>query len=97
MLVQVVYLQVQPALLDAFILEAAGNCAASAQEPGVLQFDLLQQTDDPLKFILYEVYDSTQALENHRLTAHYKRWAEVGVPMLSAERVRVLYNKVPVP
>jgi quinol monooxygenase YgiN len=94
MIAQVVYLEVQPELLAPLLLEAAANAQASLQEPGVVQFDVLQQVDDPLKFMLYEVYRCAEDLEAHRNTPHFKRWSEVGVPMLNGERTRVLYQTV---
>jgi (4S)-4-hydroxy-5-phosphonooxypentane-2,3-dione isomerase len=94
MIVQVVYLEVQPDKLTAFLEEATYNARESLRERGVTQFDLLQQYNTPMKFVLYEVFRNNEALEAHRLTPHYKRWVEVGVPMLIGERVRVLYKKV---
>ena len=94
MIVQIVYLEVQPDLLAPFLLEAAANAQASRQEPGVVQFDVLQQVDSPLKFMLYEVYRCDEDIKAHRLTPHYKRWSETGVPMLKGERTRVMYQTV---
>ncbi len=94
MLIQVVYLEVQPEKLDTFLAEAAANARASLSEPGVARFDLLQQTDAPAKFMLYEVYRSAEALEAHRHTEHFKRWVEKGVPTLVGDRVRVIYRNI---
>lgn len=94
MRVQVVQLEVRPELLEAFLVEAKANVQASLQEPGVVQFDLLQDSQNPLRLVLYEVYYHDAALEAHRLTPHYKRWSEIAVPMLAGERVRVLYEKI---
>ena len=92
MLVQVVYLEVKPDQLAPFQLEVFANAQASRLESGVAQFDVLQQDGEPLKFMLFEVYYSADALEAHRLTPHFKRWAEKGVPLLSKDRVRVMYQ-----
>ncbi|MFZ5856594.1 MAG: putative quinol monooxygenase [Chloroflexota bacterium] len=94
MLIQVVYLEVQPEKREAFLAEARANVQASRAETGVMQFDLLQQNDDPTRFMLYEVYRDEAALEAHRHTPHFQRWAEQGVPLLTGERVRVLYREV---
>jgi (4S)-4-hydroxy-5-phosphonooxypentane-2,3-dione isomerase len=94
MIAQIVYLEVQPQLLEPFILEVKANVLASRQEWGVAQFELLQQLDNPLKFMLYEVYNSAEDIESHRQTSHFKRWLEVGVPMLTGERVRIMYEKL---
>jgi autoinducer 2-degrading protein len=94
MLIQVVYLEVQPEKLEAFLAEARANVQASRAEAGVIQFDLLQQNDAPTRFMLYEVYRDEAALETHRHTPHFQRWVERGVPLLTGERVRVLYREV---
>lgn len=93
MLVQVVYLEVQSEKLEAFLAEARANVQASRAEAGVIQFDLLQQIDSPLRFMLYEVYRDEAALEAHRHTPHFQRWVEKGVPLLTGERVRVMYRQ----
>ncbi len=93
-LVQIVHLQVRPDALDAFLSEAAANVRASRQEPGVLQFDLLQKQDDPHAFMLIEIYTDIAALEAHRQTPHFARWLEKGLPTLHGDRLRVLYNTV---
>jgi len=94
MFVQVVYLEVQPELLDTFLAEATANAVESRKEPGVDRFDLLQQADNPQRFMLYEVYHAESDLEAHRQTPHFQRWREKGAPTLRGERVRVIYNTV---
>lgn len=94
MLIQVVYLEVQTDKLEAFLAEARANVQASRAEAGVTQFDLLQQSDSPHRFMLYEVYRDEAALEAHRQTPHFQRWVERGLPLLTGERVRVLYHQV---
>ncbi len=94
MYVQIVYLEAQPHLLDTFLAEATANATESRKEPGVERFDLLQQADNPYRFMLYEVYHAESDLEAHRQTPHFKRWVEKGTPTLTGERVRVLYKMV---
>jgi autoinducer 2-degrading protein len=94
MIVQVVYLEVKPEALNEFIGEASANAEESRKEAGVIQFDLLQQQDSPTRFMLYEVYRDEAALEAHRHTAHFKRWTEVGVPLLAKPRERMLYRLI---
>ncbi len=94
MIVQVVTLEVQPDRLNEFLTEARLNVAESKKETGVVQFDLLQLENEPLKFMLYEVYKSKQALEAHRLSGHFMRWIEKGVPTLTGDRQRFIYQIV---
>jgi len=94
MIVQVVYLEVQTDKMESFLAEVLTNAQASRGEAGVIQFDVIQQIDDPSRFMLYEVYQDEAALEAHRHTPHFKRWVERGVPLLRGERVRVMYRAV---
>ena len=94
MLTQLVYLKVNPKELEKFLTEVQAISRESKKEPGVRQFDILQEVDAPEHFILYEVYENPEALESHRLSAHFKRWQEVGVPLLSEPRKRVLYKTI---
>ena len=75
-------------LFHAYVTVAAGseaefaeacrvNSLASLQEPGCLRFDVLQQADDPTRFVLVEAYDTEDDLASHKTTDHYKAWAEV--------------------
>ncbi|GAB4399531.1 MAG: hypothetical protein OHK0031_18740 [Anaerolineales bacterium] len=94
MLIQVVSLQVSPENRARFLQIALENVSASRAEPGVLQFDLLEQEDAPNHFLLYEVYRSQADLEAHRLTPHFELWAKDGVPLLIGGRVRTIYHPV---
>jgi (4S)-4-hydroxy-5-phosphonooxypentane-2,3-dione isomerase len=94
MLTQIVYLTVNKNKLEQFLIEVQANAQESVKEPGVRQFDVLQEVDAPEHFVLYEVYQNSEALEAHRRTDHFKQWQEVGVPLLSEPRKRVLYRPV---
>lgn len=93
-LVQIVHLEVRSDRLEEFLAEVRLNVQASRAEPGVEQFDLLQQTESPQRFLLYEAYRDMPALEAHRGAPHFQRWVEKGVPLLVGNRVRVLYSRV---
>jgi autoinducer 2-degrading protein len=80
--------------MELFLAEVLANARESLKEPGVLRFDVLQQPDSPENFILYEMYDSPDSLEAHRKTTHFKRWQDVGVPLLAGPRERILYNPI---
>jgi autoinducer 2-degrading protein len=68
-------LQVTPESLEKFVPLILANAQASvAKEPGCLQFDVTQQTDDPTKFALYEVYVDAAAFEVHGKTAHVREF-----------------------
>jgi len=80
--------------VDAFREATILNARNSVQEPGVAQFDVLQQADDPTRFLLYEVYRDANAPAKHRETAHYNAWAAKVKDMLAGERTRVIYSNV---
>lgn len=48
------------------------NASASMQEPGCRQFDVLHEADNPYKVVLYEIYDSPEALKAHIAAEHTK-------------------------
>ena len=60
--------------IEAFKAASLANAEASRQEPGITRFDLLQQVDDPTRFILYEQYVDEAATQAHKQTAHYLSW-----------------------
>ena len=43
-------------------------------ESGCYRFDILQNSDDPNLFHLYEVYENEEAFANHREAPHFKKW-----------------------
>jgi autoinducer 2-degrading protein len=45
-------------------------------EPGCLRFDVFQDSDDGDRFVLYEVYTSEEAFQEHLATPHAKRAME---------------------
>jgi quinol monooxygenase YgiN len=55
---------------------------------------LLQQQDDPARFLLIEVYRTAQAPAQHRETAHYLTWRDTVADMMAEPRIRVEYVDV---
>jgi len=54
MLVVLVYVYVKPGSVEAFKEATLENARSSAQEPGIARFDVIQQRDDPERFVLVE-------------------------------------------
>lgn len=71
-----VQIQVKPdaASLETFRKATLANASASVTEPGILRFDVFQDSDDPARFVLVEIYRSPDAQAAHRATAHYQTW-----------------------
>ena len=56
MLVVHVHVHVKPESVEAFKAATLENARNSVQEPGIARFDVIQQADDPTRFVLVEVY-----------------------------------------
>jgi (4S)-4-hydroxy-5-phosphonooxypentane-2,3-dione isomerase len=76
MIATTVMVHVKPEFISRFIQASIKNHEASVKEPGNVRFDVLQSSDDPSTFLLYEAYDSEEAKEAHKTTAHYRQWKE---------------------
>jgi autoinducer 2-degrading protein len=74
-----------------FAEACAVNSQASLQEPGCLRFEVLQEADDPTRFVLVEAYDSEDDLSSHKTTDHYKAWAEVTNRVQAEPRSKTVY------
>jgi quinol monooxygenase YgiN len=94
MLIVHVHVQVKPDQVQAFKTASVENSRQSLTEPGIAQFDILQQQDDPTKFLLVEVYRTPEAPAAHKQTAHYQTWAETVESMLATPRFSVKFDKV---
>ncbi|OGO11408.1 MAG: antibiotic biosynthesis monooxygenase [Chloroflexi bacterium RBG_16_47_49] len=92
MFVVIVQANVKPESIQAFIIATLDNASNSVQEPGVARFDFYQQSDDPTRFTLIEIYRSDDAPNKHRNTAHYARWRDAVVDMLAEPRTKVTYD-----
>jgi (4S)-4-hydroxy-5-phosphonooxypentane-2,3-dione isomerase len=92
MIVTCIYIQVKPESVKRFIEVTSENHSESVKESGNLRFDLIQQADDPCKFMLYEAYESEAAALNHKSTKHYFKWRELAEDMMAEPRNGVRYN-----
>jgi len=87
-----VYVHVIADAVDAFIASTLENARHSVAEPGVVRFDLLQQEDDPTRFVLIEIYRTTDDPAKHKGTAHYGTWRDAVAPMMAEPRRGVKYH-----
>ena len=92
MLIVHVAVHVKPDAVDAFIAASRENARHSALEGGVVRFDLVQQQDDPTRFLLVEIYRDAEAPARHKETAHYAAWREAVEPMMAEPRTSVKYH-----
>lgn len=89
-----VHVRVLPDCVEAFRSASVENANASVQEPGIARFDVIQQEEDPTRFVLVEVYRSAEAPGQHKATAHYAKWRETVEPMMAEPRRSVRYTNV---
>lgn len=89
-----VYVRVKPEYVDAFIEATLKNASSSVQEPGISRFDVIQQQDDPTRFVLVEVYKTNDAPGRHKETAHYQTWRDTVTEMMADPRAGVKYNVI---
>ncbi|HXF64113.1 MAG TPA: antibiotic biosynthesis monooxygenase [Caldilineaceae bacterium] len=89
-----VFVQVTPDAVEAFRAATLENARNSVQEPGIARFDVLQQEDDPTRFVLVEVYRTPEAPAQHKETAHYRRWRDTVAPMMATPRQSIRYTNV---
>src|SRR5262252_7661790 len=94
MLIVHVHIQVKPDQVDAFKAACIENSRNSVQEPGIARFDVLQQGDDPTRFVLVEVYRTVDAPGAHKATAHYAAWRNAVAPMMAEPRTSVKFANV---
>jgi autoinducer 2-degrading protein len=94
MLVVHVHVQVRSGQVDAFKAATLANARASLREPGLARFDVVQQSDDPTRFVLVEVYRTPDAPAAHKETPHYAVWRDTVSPMMAGPRTSVKFTNV---
>ena len=96
MLIVHVHVHVKPDAVPAFLEATRANARQSIQEPGVARLDVMQQADDPTRFVLLEVYRTPDAPAAHKETAHYRAWRDAVEPLMAEPRRSVKYlNQFP--
>jgi autoinducer 2-degrading protein len=81
-----VLVHVTPGSQQAFLTATLANAEASRREPGILRFDVLQERDDPLRFVLVEIYRDEAAALAHKQTEHYARWRDAVAGLMAEPR-----------
>ncbi len=94
MLVVHVHVHVKPESLAAFIAATRENARQSLREPGIARFDVVQQQDDPTRFVLVEAYRTPEDPARHKETRHYLAWRAAVEPLLAEPRTGVRYSSV---
>lgn len=92
MIVTCVHVHVKPEAIDRFIEATTANHKDAVNEPGNLRFDLVRETENPNRFMLYEAYESEEAAANHKKTPHYLKWKEEVANFMAEPRKGVRYD-----
>ena len=89
-----VHVHVKPGCVDDFIAATIENASNSLQEYGIARFDVVQQQDDPSRFVLIEVYRTADDPARHKETAHYKTWRDTVADMMAEPRSATKYDNI---
>lgn len=89
-----VFVRLKPGTEDAFKSATVENARNSVTEPGIARFDVMQQQDDPTRFVLVEVYRTEADAGRHKETDHYRKWRDGVADMMAEPRSSVKYDSV---
>ena len=89
-----VHVHVKDDMIEAFKRATVENAQNSVQEPGIARFDVVQQVDDPARFVLVEVYRTPQDPAKHKETAHYLQWRDTVADMMAEPRQGIKFNNI---
>jgi quinol monooxygenase YgiN len=85
---------VKPEFVEPFKKASIENARESLKEPGVARFDVMQQQDDPTRFVLVEAYRTPEASGAHKETRHYQTWRDAVAPMMAQPRASVKFTNL---
>ncbi|MBN2104761.1 antibiotic biosynthesis monooxygenase [bacterium] len=94
MFIVLVHVHVKPGCIEDFIQISIENAKNSILEAGVARFDVIQQQDDPNRFVLVEVYRTPEDPARHKETAHYQKWRDAVAEMMAEPRYSVKFDNL---
>ena len=94
LIVVFVNVHVHPHHVEAFRAATLANAKESVKEPGVARFDVVQESEDPTRFVLIEAYRGQAGAVAHKETAHYKQWRDTVADMMAEPRSSKKYVNV---
>ena len=89
-----VFVHVKSEKVEAFQAATLENARSSVREPGIARFDVIQQQDDPARFLLIEVYRTGDDPAKHKETAHYQKWRDTVADMMAEPRTSIKYTNI---
>lgn len=94
MLIVHVHVHVLPEYIEEFREATVENARSSVKEAGIARFDVIQDSADPARFVLVEVYRNPEAPAKHKETAHYHAWRDRVAGMMAEPRTSVKYSNL---
>lgn len=92
MLIVHVHVHVKPESVESFRAATLENARNSVREAGVVRFDVVQQEDDPTRFVLVEIYRTADDPARHKATAHYAAWRDAVESLMAEPRRSVKFH-----
>jgi (4S)-4-hydroxy-5-phosphonooxypentane-2,3-dione isomerase len=94
MLIVHVHVHVKAGCVETFKAASIENARNSVREPGITRFEVIQQADDPTRFVLLETYRDAAASAAHKETSHYQIWRDTVAGMMAEPRTAIKFNAV---
>jgi quinol monooxygenase YgiN len=94
MLIVHVFIQVKQDMIEHFKKATIENAKNSIKEPGIARFDFIQQSDDPTKFVLIEIYGTPEDSAEHKETPHYIKWRDSVSDLMVVPRSSIKYTNI---
>ena len=89
-----VFVHVKSDKVEEFKSASMENASNSVKEPGIARFDVIQQQDDPSRFVLLEVYRTQNDPARHKETQHYQKWRDTVEDMMAEPRQAIKYHNI---
>jgi quinol monooxygenase YgiN len=89
-----VFVHVKEDRIEDFKRATMENARNSVNEPGIARFDVIQQQDNPGRFILVEVYRTSEDPARHKETEHYRRWRDAVEEMMAGPRSSIKFTNI---
>jgi quinol monooxygenase YgiN len=89
-----VFVHVKSDKVEEFKSASMENARNSLIEPGIARFDVIQQQDDPCRFVLVEVYRTADDPARHKQTQHYQKWRDTVEDMMAEPRRANKYDNI---
>ncbi len=94
MIIVHVHAHIKSEYVEAFRHATIENARKSVLEAGIARFDIIQQQDDPSRFILVEIYRTPEASASHKETRHYAKWRDAVVNMMAEPRTSIKFINI---